>query len=299
LSAILITGANGLIGSRLLARLAGKREVIAVGRGPQRANSTAAGVRYIDLELGQPGRLRALIEEARPASVIHAAAMTDVDACERDELAAWRLNVGAVEEAALGARATGARLVSISTDYVFDGDSGPYSEADVPNPRGVYARSKRCGEEAALLLAPGSAVARVAVVYSGFPGARRTFAQSTLEALLAGREVRAFADQSVSPTLADNAAEMILGLEGSGERGLWHCTGASVVTRVEFCRALARKLGADERLIVQTRLADAKLLAPRPLKAGLRVERIQALLGESAPLPLEAQLDRFLKERAL
>jgi dTDP-4-dehydrorhamnose reductase len=166
----------------------------------------------------------------------------------------------------------------------------------VPDPRGAYARSKRCGEEAALLLCSGAAVARVAVVYSGFPGSKRTFAQSTVEALRAGKEVRAFEDQQVSPTLADNAAEMVIGLWRSGRGGIWHCTGSSVVTRVEFCRALARKLGADERLIVPTRLADAKLLAPRPLRAGLRVERIQALLGAHVPLPLDAQLDRFLRE---
>src|SRR5207302_2961811 len=201
-------------------------------------------------------------------------------------------------EAALGARAAGATLIARTTDYVFDGEAGPYSEDDIPNPRGAYAKSKRCGEEAALLLAPGAAVARVAVVYSGHGGSKRTFAQGALEALRARKEVRAFEDQSVSPTLADNAAEMIIGLWRSGQAGVWHCTGAEVVIRVEFARALARKLGADERLIVPTRLADAKLLAPRPLRAGLRVDRIQRLLGERAPMTLDRQLDAFLAEAA-
>ena len=125
---------------------------------------------------------------------------------------------------------------------------------------------------------------------------KRTFASATREALLQGREVRAFEDQLVSPTLADNAAEMILGLWLKGEPGLWHCAGASVVNRVEFCRAMARKLGRSEALVVPTRVAEAKLLAPRPLKAGLRVEKIQRLLGERVPLGLEEQLDRFLAE---
>ena len=291
---ILVTGANGLIGSRLVARLALEHEVIALGRGPPRANRK---IQYAQVDLLEPGKLRASIEALRPAAIFHAAAMTDVDACERDPVAAWRLNVDAVAEAALAARAIEARLIALSTDYVFDGEKGCYREDDVPNPRGVYARSKRCGEEAALLNLPSAAVARVAVVYSGFPGAKRTFAQSTVEALLAGREVRAFADQTVSPTLADNAAEMIIGLWQSGEAGLWHAAGADIVTRVEFCRALARRLGADQKLIVPTLLADAKLLAPRPLRAGLDVARIGKLLGSSGPLPLEAQLDRFLAER--
>ena len=293
---VLVTGANGLVGSRLVARLAREEQVIAQGRGA--ARGPAAAVDYRDLDLTHPGALRDLIARERPAAILHAAAMTDVDACERDPAAAWRLNVGVVEEAALGAMEVGARLVAISTDYVFDGDAGPYSEDDVPNPRGAYARSKRCGEEAALLLAPGTAVARVAVVYSGHPGARRTFAQSAVEALQAGKEVKAFVDQLVSPTLADNAASMIAGLWRSGQGGLFHCSGSSIVSRVELCLALARKLGADERLIVPTRLADARLLAPRPLRSGLRVGKIQALLGPNASMALDEQLDAFLRERA-
>jgi dTDP-4-dehydrorhamnose reductase len=101
----------------------------------------------------------------------------------------------------------------------------------------------------------------------------------------------------VSPTLADNAAEMIIGVHRSGAQGIFHCAGAAQVSRVEFCRALARKLGADERLIEPTRLAELKLPAPRPLRCGLRVEKVQKLLGASVPLPLEAALDRFLEER--
>ncbi len=291
---VLVTGANGLVGSRLVVRLAGQHEVVATARGPQRASQK---VRYIEADLARPGDLRNVIEEVRPGAILHAAAMTDVDACERDPQQAWRLNCAAVEEAALAANAVSARLVALSTDYVFDGAAGPYGEDDAPNPRGAYARSKRCGEEAALLLAKDVAVARVAVVYTGRAASKRTFAAAAADALLAGKEVRAFADQRVSPTLADNAAELVIGLWQSGEQGVWHCTGRDVVTRVEFCRALARKLSADERLIVPTRLADAKLLAPRPLLAGLRVDKIQRLLGADAPLSLDEQLDRFIAER--
>ena len=181
---------------------------------------------------------------------------------------------------------------------MFDGERGPYSEEDTPNPRGVYARSKRAGEEAALLLAPDCAVARVAVVYSGRRGAKRTFAAAAAEQLLSGKEVRAFQDQVVSPTLADNAAEMAIGLCRSGERGLWHCAGASIVSRVEFCRALARKLGADERLVVPVPMSAVKLAVARPARCALKVDRIRRLLGASVPLELDAALDRFIAERA-
>lgn len=293
--ALLVTGANGLVGSRIVARLAEAGEqVVAVGRGPRR---TAGDFEYVELDLLQPEKLLSLIESMRPRGVLHAAAMTDVDACEAAPLEAWTLNVRAVEAAALASRKVGARLTALSTDYVFDGERGDYAEDDLPNPRGVYARTKRAGEEAALLLSADCALCRVAVVYSGHASAKRTFAASAAESLSAGKPVKAFVDQIVSPTLADNAAEMAIGVHRSGARGIVHCAGASRVSRVEFCHALARKLGADPALVVPVRLADLKLPAPRPLRSSLRVDKVKRLLGAQVPLSLDASLDRFLAER--
>ena len=135
-------------------------------------------------------------------------------------------------------------------------------------------------------------------MFSGRRGAKRTFANTAAEQLVAGNEVRAFQDQVVSPTLADNAAEMVIGLLRSGERGIWHCAGASIVSRVDFGRALARKLRAEERLVIPVPMSAAKLLAPRPARCALRIEKIRRLLGRAVPLELEAALDRFLAERS-
>ena len=324
---IVVVGANGLVGSRIAARLSETARVIAVGRGPARdemqsllaeerayeearaetrpirpagereehAGALRAGLEYEEIELALDGALQDLIETRRPSLVIFAAGMTDVDLCEREVPLAWQLNVRAVEEAALGCRETGARLVSLSTDYVFDGERGPYREEDLPNPRGVYAKSKRAGEDAALLLAPNCAVARVAAIFSGRRGAKKTFAAGVAQALREGKPVKAFHDQTVSPTLADNAAELCVAVAESDVQGIVHCAGAEAVTRVEFCRALARKLGADETLIVPTALADLKLPAPRPLRCGLVVDKIRALGGR--PLSLDEAIDRFLAEQ--
>ena len=290
----LVTGANGLVGSRIVARLAKAGErVVAVGRGPRRSDGS---FEYLELDLRQPGKLGALIESLRPSGVLHAAAMTDVDACEPAPAEAWSLNVRAVEECAVACGKAGARLTALSTDYVFDGEKGDYSEDDAPNPRGVYARTKRAGEEAALLLARDRALCRVAVVYSGYKNAKRTFAVSVVENLLAGKPVKAFVDQVVSPTLADNAAELVIGVHRSGEQGIFHCAGAAQVSRVDFCLALARKLGADPALVVPVRLAELKLPAPRPLRCGLQIHKVRRLLGD-VPLALDAALDRFLEER--
>ena len=293
----LVLGANGLVGSRIVARLAEAGEdMVAAGRGSQRV---AAAVRYVELDLlERPAALTELIERTRPAGVINAAAMTDVDACERSPAEAFSLNADVVAALARACAAGGSRLTHISTDYVFDGEKGSYSEEDVPNPNGVYARSKRAGEEAALDLARDSTVCRVAVVYSGRRGLKSTFALTVADALGAGKPVKAFTDQVVSPTLADNAAQMVIGVHRSAERGIFHCAGATEITRIDFSRALARKLGGDESLIVPVRLAELKLPAPRPLRCGLRVDKVKRLLGADVPLPLDIALDRFLAERA-
>jgi dTDP-4-dehydrorhamnose reductase len=289
---VAVTGANGLLGGAAVAALAaeGRHEVLAIGRGGCRL--AAGRFTWAEADLGDGRSVDAALRAFRAEAVLHAGAATDVDGCERDPELAWRVNVGGTEQAARACRALGARLVAVSTDYVFDGEAGPYGEDDLPNPRGAYARSKRCGEEAALLLAPDCAVARVAVVYSGRPGAKSTFATQVVEKLGRGEPVNAFSDQLVSTTLAENGAAMCLELLlEQAYRGVLHVSDATVVSRVEFAERVARRFGLSGE-IIPVKTADVKLPAPRPLRSGLKVDRAAALL-RAKPLTLDAALDRF------
>jgi dTDP-4-dehydrorhamnose reductase len=291
---VAVTGANGLLGGEAVAQLAGRHEVLALGRGPCRL--APGPYRWAEVDLGDGRTAAEALLAFRAEAVLHAGALTDVDACEREPLRAWRVNVDGTAEVARACASLGARLVAVSTDYVFDGTAGPYGEEDLPNPRGAYARTKRCGEEAAALLAPDCAVARVAVVYGGNPRARTTFATTSVEKLSRGEEVKAFSDQLVSTTLASSGAARCLELLlDSGHRGVLHASDAEVVDRVTFARRLARRFGLREDLVVPVRLADLKLLAPRPLRGGLRTDRAAALLA-SKPLSLDEALDRFYAE---
>lgn len=290
---VAVTGANGLLGGEAVAQaVAAGHEVLALGRGACRL--PRGRFEWASAELGSGALERALLDW-RPTHLLHAGAATDVDGCERDPVAAWRANVDGTAEAARACRALGARLVAVSTDYVFDGEAGPYAEEDRPNPRGAYARSKRCGEEAALVLAPGCAVARVAVVYSGRPGAKSTFATQVVEKLSRGEPVKAFSDQFVSTTLAASGAAMCLELLTETDyAGVLHACDATVLDRVAFARAVAARFGLSGQ-IVPVRTAEVNLPAPRPLRAGLKVARAAALL-RNKPLPLEVALDRFFAE---
>lgn len=290
---VAVTGANGLLGSAVVSQLVGRHELLATDLGPCRLPEGSFG--WVQADLGDGRSVEAALRDFRAEAVLHAGAVTDVDGCERDPALAWRVNVGGSEQIARACAALGARLVAISTDYVFDGKAGPYSEEDLPNPQGVYARTKRCGEEAALLLVPDCAVARVAVVYSGRPGAKPTFATQVVEKLSRGEKVNAFVDQFTSTTLAATGAARCLELLLETDyRGVLHASDETVLDRVDFARRIADRFGLQGE-IVPVKTADVKLPAPRPLRGGLKVERAAKLL-KNRPLSIDDALERFHSE---
>lgn len=291
----LVVGGNGLVGSRLLAELTRRgHEVRAAGRGPSRLD---AGFAWASVDLGDADGLERVVRESSCEVVVNCAAMTNVDACERAPAEAWAINAQGVAALARACRDAESHLVQVSTDYVFDGDAGPYDVDAVPNPRGVYALTKHAGEQAVRALCrPGQwAVARTAVVYGWPPAGQRNFGSWLLETLSSGQPVRLFEDQWVSPSLALNVAELLADLCEARLSGLWHTAGADTVDRVTFGRRLCARFGFDEGLITPGRMADAGLAATRPAKSGLRVEKTAAALPHP-PLGLEASLARFHRE---
>lgn len=288
---VVVTGANGLVGSRLCALLARQgHAVTGLSRGPSRIAEP-----YISLDLTDAGAVKRALDELEPEAVINPAAMTDVDGCERDPAGAFAANCSAVATLAVETKRLGAHFVHVSTDYVFDGEQGGYAETDVPNPRGVYAITKHMGEQAVRALAGSWAIARVAIVYGWPAAARSNFGAWLVGELKAARPVRLFSDQYVSPTLALSAAEMLAELAERRLPGIWHTAGSTTVNRVEFAHALCGRVGLQSATIIPTLLADAKLAAPRAKNSSLNVAKASAEL-RTKPLPLEVALDRFYEE---
>jgi dTDP-4-dehydrorhamnose reductase len=287
---LLVTGANGLVGSRVAALLVSRgHEVTSLGRGPRR---TVATGEYVSVDLADAAAVGAAVRAVGPDVIVHPGSMTDVDGCEAASAEALRVNGIAPGIIALAARDLGAHLVHVSTDYVFDGHGGPYSEDAIPNPRGVYAITKHIGEQAVRAVAPSSAIARTAVVYGWPPAGRANFGSWLLGALQRREAVRLFEDQFVSPSLADSVAEQLSELAERRLGGVWNICGAAVVTRVQFGEALCAEFGLDAAHIVPARLADAQLKSPRPARSGLLANKAAAQLA-AQPLGLAESLARF------
>lgn len=286
----LVTGSNGLVGSRVCSLLekAG-HTVVGLGRGARRTGGSHG---YVEVDLTREADVVNAISAATPEAIIHTASMTEVDACEKDPEQAYAANVTAAAAVAKGARKVGAHLVHVSTDYVFDGDHGPYSEEALPNPRGVYAVTKHMGEQAARTFVPGAALCRTAVVYGWPQAGRPNFGAWLVGALEKGTPVRLFEDQFVSPSLADNVAAQLAELAERKLGGVWNTCGADVVDRVSFGRALCEVFGFDAGLITPSKMADLKLASPRPLRSGLLVDKARTQLA-AKPLGLTESLSRF------
>jgi len=270
---LLLTGATGFLGLRLAPALAAFGRVV-------RASRTAEGPDSARLDLEDPDSIRRAFDAVGPAAVVHAGAVARPDDCEKDPALARRVNLDATRVLAGLCAGARARLVHLSTDLVFDGEKGFYSEDDAVRPISVYGRTKLAAEEAALAAAPGAVVLRVASLYGRPLGTPRCFVDELRASLSRGEPTGAFEDQWRSPTAADRLHEAILrALAEPRLEGVFHWGGADRATRYETAVALCRAFGWDERLVRRTRAADKRLPAPRPRDSSLDSSRLAAALG--------------------
>ena len=269
---LLLTGATGFLGLRLGPALASRWRVVGASR-------TASGPDTVRLDREDLDSVRRAFESVRPDAVVHSGAMAKPDDCEREPERAARVNRDASRVLAELCGRAGARLVHLSTDLVFDGEKGLYSEDDAPNPVSVYGRTKLEAEEAVRTAAPGAVVLRVATLYGRPLGTARCFVDELRDKLSRGEPAGAFEDQWRTPTAADSLHEPILRLLDDPElEGVYHWA-AERVTRFELARALCRTFGWDERLVRPTRYADTRPPARRPRDSSLDSSRLAGLLG--------------------
>ncbi len=237
-----------------------------------------------DLEAlaGSPEAARRLVDAAGADVVVVAAGMTWVDGCEREPELAAKVNRDGPAALAAAAAAGGARTVYLSTEYVFDGTDGPYVEDDPVRPLSIYGRSKLEGERAVQAADPAALVLRTTVVY-GPEGHGRNFAYQLADRLGRGEAMRVPDDQVSSPTYNRDLADALVALVDAGTVGVVNVAGPDIVDRAAFARELAELMGLDPGLIEPVPTAALGQTAPRPLDAGLRIDRLLALIPRLSP----------------
>jgi dTDP-4-dehydrorhamnose reductase len=272
MSTHLVIGVSGQVGEHLTrAAEAAGGEVVGTFRG-----CPLSGARPLDIR----GReaVRVLVEETRPAVVYLPASLTNVDHCERNPEEGYAINVVGVRHVVEAANAIGARVVYFSSDYVFDGTAGPYCEEDPANPICEYGRQKLIAEHYVALHARDALIVRTTVVY-GWERQSKNFVCRLLNTLRDGGTLRAPLDQIGSPTYAPNLARAIVELVLAGATGIYHVSGPERASRYEFACEAARVFGLDARLIRAVTTPELEQPAPRPLNAGMRVDRAAAALS--------------------
>ena len=277
---VLITGSNGLLGQKLVEVLSRSTNYSLVLTSRQdRSVFREEELPYRQLDVADKVSVRKLVDEIEPDVIVNTAAMTNVDQCETEREQAWKSNVVSVENLVHSAKLVGARLVHLSTDYIFDGKNGPYDESDRPNPISYYGRTKLAAENILRTSEIPHTIVRTMVLYGMGYRVKLNFALWVLKSLSEGTHIRVVDDQVSSPTLVDDLAYALSKIIELGRTGVYHISGPDLISRFEFAKTLASVFGFDGKLITPEKTRDMKQPAPRPLKSGFITLKAETELG--------------------
>ncbi|MCP5426308.1 MAG: NAD(P)-dependent oxidoreductase [Gammaproteobacteria bacterium] len=283
----LITGAGGYLGSMLM-RMAAARGPV-VGTIHQTAVDDSANRTLPPLDLCDREQARRVLHAVAPTVIIHCAAMADFNRCALDPARARAVNVQGAANLAEGAADIGARLIHLSTDLVFSGDRGQYTEQDVPDPQSEYGRTKYAAERVVQACCENAVIVRPALIFGSSPSGRSSFTEQILQRLKRGETVPLFEDEYRTPVSLTTLCDQLLELALGDHRGVFHLGGPERLSRFQFGRRLASALGLNDELIIGGSYKDHVFADPRPADCSLRSIRVARDLSTAHP-PLDETL---------
>jgi dTDP-4-dehydrorhamnose reductase len=285
---LLITGASGLLGSSVIPLAAPTYAVYGISRS---GTIPLPPERQAHFDLCNHAQTRKYLDEIEPHFIVHCAAITDVELCEAEPKAAQMVNADVPGILAKWAGENDSFFVYISTDSVFDGESGFYREEDSPRPLNGYARSKWNGEIAVRCANPFALILRTNF-YGWSPKQKPSMAEWMLNKLTRGEKLQAFSDVRFSPLLANDLARTIMQLLRCKAAGLIHVGASNCCSKYEFALHLADLFSYSRANVVPVSVQEMPFKAVRPKNTSLAVEKVSRLLGEKMPT-LEEGLCRF------
>lgn len=278
---VLITGSNGLLGQKLVYKLKDRKDVqlIATARGENRLRQQT-GYEFLTMDICERESVDSVINSVRPDHIIHTAAMTQVDDCELDHAACDRANVDAVQYVVDAASRNGSHLIHISTDFIFNGEDGPYDEEGVPDPLSYYGNAKLKGEQIVQASKLKWAILRTVLVYGIVDNMSRSnivlWAKGALEK---GKPINVVGDQFRSPTLAEDLADgCILAMDKSAT-GIYNISGKDQFSIIELVQTVADYYGLDKSLINPVSSETLNQPAKRPPVTGFILDKARKELG--------------------
>ena len=272
---VLVTGSNGLLGQKLIKLLGNKPDItlLATSKGANRV-SNQEGYQYQSLDITNPQEINTVFETFKPNVVINTAAMTNVDVCEDDKELCWDLNVNAVKYMITAAEKQNSHLIHLSTDFVFDGEAGPYKETDGPNPLSFYGESKYEAEKLLQVSNIKWSIVRTIIVY----GVAENMSRSNIvlwakESLAKGNPLNIVDDQFRSPTLAEDLAMGCWLIAEKEAKGIYHISGKGLMSILDLVYAVADFYGYDKSIIRPISSASLNQAAKRPQKTGFILDK--------------------------
>ncbi|NMB82875.1 MAG: dTDP-4-dehydrorhamnose reductase [Ignavibacteria bacterium] len=295
---ILIIGSNGMLGQRLAEFFLSSPNIELLCTS-QEEKSFINNVEYKSLDITQKQKVKEIILDFFPDFVINTAAYTNVDKAEYEKELAWKTNVNGIENISLYSWTIDAHLIHISTDYIFDGKNGPYSEEDKPSPINYYGRSKLASENSIRTSGVRFTIIRSNVLYGPTKYGRPDFVKWVIDSLSAGKEIKIVSDQFNNPTYIDDICHAINKIIEFKKEGIYNIAGPEILSRLDFTYRIADYFSLDKNLIIPIVTDDLKQPAPRPLKSGLITLKAETQIGYK-PTSIEesfAMISKILSEK--
>ncbi|MGD8307645.1 MAG: SDR family oxidoreductase [Ignavibacteria bacterium] len=242
---ILIVGSNGMLGRKTVDFYlkTGNYELLLISG---KENSLADNVDYIQCDITEREKIKKCVQSFYPDFIINAAAYTGVDKSETEREQAWKVNVRAVEYISETARAIDAHIIHISSDYIFDGKNGPYSEDAVPNPLSYYGRTKLASENALKISGALYTILRTNVLYGTSPTSRPDFVKWVVNSLKNKQQIRIVTDQINNPTFIDDLIQAVSKIIEFNKTGIFNIGGREFLSRHEFTNIIAEYFNLDK-----------------------------------------------------
>jgi len=291
---LIITGSNGLLGQKLvnLFSILDNFEVIAISRGDNR-NETAKNYTYYGIDITNHKKLINLLDDVKPNYILNCAAMTNVDQCEQEQQKCDAINVDALKVIINSAKKYNSHLIHISTDFIFDGENGPYSEDDEPNPINYYGLSKLKGEELIKQAQINYTILRTILVYGLVDNMSKNNIVSWIKNAVESKQtITIVNDQFRMPTLVDDLADACLLAIQNEAYGIFNVSSSQLLSIYEVALQVADAFDLDKSYIKSIPTSQLSQPAKRPPKTGFDLTRSQKVL--KLPIsPFENRLQVF------